>query len=371
MLVIIGNGFDLRCGLETDYIKYFKNRYNKQVFKSFISSFENYYESKSLSAFKDFFQKFVDEIFIEITIWDMVFIKEQVTNKKSGWYYIENIIKDYLVNDKLSLNSIRNKLNLDKNLELFYHLLSAFFQSKSLTFSQLQYYEWLLKQLNILEKDFAKYVKYQLETHVGYLNDANRVFNQLCKLCSSRTKEISVISFNYTKPDLFYEGSIFNKSVSITNLTNVHGTIFDNVIFGIDEKDISDKKYISPSDLKYAFTKTARKFNNFEKESDFQLNKNEEAILFFGHSLNQQDYSYFQSIFDYYSIYSSDIKIIFVYFNFDKTKKIKAEMVDSAIKLLKEYGSTMSNIGNGNNLLHKMLLENRLLIKELTDYNYL
>lgn len=34
-------------------------------------------------------------------------------------------------------------------------------------------------------------------------------------------------------------------------------------------------------------------------------------IAFFGHSLSKLDYSYFQTIFDFYDLYSSDVTLAF------------------------------------------------------------
>ena len=37
------------------------------------------------------------------------------------------------------------------------------------------------------------------------------------------------------------------------------------------------------------------------------------TIVFYGHSFAPADYSYFQSIFDYYNIYDNDITLVFYY----------------------------------------------------------
>ena len=82
-------------------------------------------------------------------------------------------------------------------------------------------------------------------------------------------------------------------------------------------------------------------------------------IKFYGHSLSEADYSYFQSIFDYYHIYdNSNVSLLFYYSE-------GYEQIDSIYKLINDYGKTMINQDQGKNLIHKLLLENRLKIIKL------
>lgn len=39
-------------------------------------------------------------------------------------------------------------------------------------------------------------------------------------------------------------------------------------------------------------------------------------------------------------------------------------MIDRVVKLIKTYGNTLDNKDHGKNLLHKLKLENRILIKD-------
>ena len=82
-------------------------------------------------------------------------------------------------------------------------------------------------------------------------------------------------------------------------------------------------------------------------------------IKFYGHSLNEADYSYFQSIFDYYNLYeNTNVSLIFYYSKgFEQTDKV--------YQLINTYAKTLSNKDQGNNLTHKLLLENRLKIVEI------
>ena len=180
-----------------------------------------------------------------------------------------------------------------------------------------------------------------------------------------KNKRNIVINLNYT--------TYLREMDYISEMTNVHGT-FENPIFGIDNTEIGNDREF------YYLTKTSRVlFNNTIKE-DFKLpNKIEiSKICFFGHSLARADYSYFQSIFDYYDIYDSEVRLEFKYYNYIKDKKelsdeekeerkdeVKSNMHKSVIELMNDYGDTASNKSKGENLLHKLILENRIKIIEV------
>ena len=92
------------------------------------------------------------------------------------------------------------------------------------------------------------------------------------------------------------------------------------------------------------------------------------VIKFFGHSLSEADYSYFQSIFDYYNIYeNSDSSLEFCYLDFDvkNPNKVKNDTLDAVYRLINSYGATLHNKDQGKNLMHKLFLENRIKIKEI------
>jgi hypothetical protein len=84
------------------------------------------------------------------------------------------------------------------------------------------------------------------------------------------------------------------------------------------------------------------------------------TIKFYGHSLSEADYSYFQSIFDYYNFYdNSKVDLMFCYSN-------GHEQIDAIYRLINAYGKTLVNQEQGKNLMHKLLLENRIKIAEVS-----
>lgn len=93
-------------------------------------------------------------------------------------------------------------------------------------------------------------------------------------------------------------------------------------------------------------------------------------IKFYGHSLSEADYSYFQSIFDGINLYEGNTRLIFFYRPRRDNTAVEGaripdndaanEMKDKVTKLLLTYGNTLTNKDHGKNLIHKLILEGRL-----------
>ena len=151
--------------------------------------------------------------------------------------------------------------------------------------------------------------------------------------------------------------------------SNVHGKLCNkqcsedcvssSVIFGIDDKLIQLQK---TNELRL-FSKTYRKMSDTSTPISI-LPKNDGQpieIKFYGHSLSEADYSYFQSIFDFYNLYDNyNVSLLFYYSK-------GYEQNDEIYRLINSYGKTLENKDRGKNLIHKLLLENRLKIVEVPE----
>lgn len=376
MLLILGNGFDIQCGLRTDYLSFFKKRYSEKRFddlKTCINQLEylrfdsnkteHDIESPVITVW-DYYNRYNKDLFKLISLWDFIFIRENVLDSNPGWHNIENLIFDYIANNKITYAGIiavekksdNNSILKDDKLSLILYLL---FDKMSLKFSPMLFNEWLLEQLNIIEEAFKEYVKQELaEKKDIYLERTSKLYMCFTKITDYDHKPLSLINFNYTTPEI---GGKEEKYV-----TNIHGSVNKGkIIFGIDEKNSENDSWIDPKDTKYLFTKTARKIHSYDDEENFVLNKyGDKNILIYGHSLNIQDYSYFQSVFDNYNISEGNVIVYVAWTNYDKKRKIRATTVNDVIKLLKYYGNSMKN-DKGKNLLHRMLLEKRIRIVEI------
>lgn len=95
-------------------------------------------------------------------------------------------------------------------------------------------------------------------------------------------------------------------------------------------------------------------------------------IKFYGHSLAQADYAYFQAIFDGVDLYESQTKLIFFYRPWKKADGVRVSVAEArtdmnrkVANLLSTYGSTLDNKDHGKNLMHKLLIEGRLNVRTI------
>ncbi len=374
-LIIIGNGFDLYCGLKSCYSDFYAARYTD----SFIKDIENIKGNTG-----DF-----DTRNAEITLWDIVLVKCENVMEMS-WKDVEDTIRNYLeyaIDDvQYTADLIKYYITLEekfipkKNKLVPKHIRTfrinlAKFVANSIYIDEREWYEQnenyleinvildvLFDELEKFEKIFRDYL-YDTEEYKNKLSPYYAASKDLLKTItnyglgydgeSKSNSKINILSFNYTTP--------FKENPNIL-IRNVHGKLDNsNIIFGIDHS-YAKKQFIR-------FTKTYRtlRHTNTDVSSDFQ--KNLTAIKIFGHSLSRADYSYFESILDKIDIYNSDVKLYFFYDRYKSTEseniEIDVTQNDAVISLLSDYADSMTNLNHKNNLIHKLILENRIFIKDI------
>lgn len=334
----------------------------------------------------------------KIDFWTFLFwykyIKENDGNK--DWFEIELEIKAFLIsirnNDNPDLtflsNDILNVLGIenlwyDKDSD-FSDILKKVDRNRKLDailtlyFSQLKnknegdIYIGLYNELLKFEEKFKNYINVLLDKYIHSDPNNLRIYrDNFLELINHDIihNEYSVLNFNYTSfsnnfdPNKTMESEFTRNNQKITIFeANIHGNYNKISIFGIDQKDIETETPF------YQFTKTYRKMIEQEKLSSFTLpNKNAiDEVIFYGHSLSDADYSYFQSIFDYYDIYQSNIRLTFLYSEYgikENYIRLRRKQIKNVTTLLNKYGATLGNNDRGKNLVHKLLLENRLGFK--------
>ena len=373
-LYILGNGFDLYLGLKTRYSDYFKNRKIseeffekiKLIFKNSIGSY-NYDARGKVYAVFDYDETLLNMQIIQLykDIEKNLFYLYLIFLKKCdlNWNEVESNILPFIRDTskifKLKMETILG--NIEKN-EMYKYLLIAKVIIKDR--KNLSFLDFMMEQLNLFEKDFGNYIG-SLEIKEENKNRLINIFRTTCRK--------KIINFNYSiflqdlidryKDIAFSEIEIARRIKSIESIVNIHGD-FKNPIFGIDSHNTEEQFQ--------NFTKTSRILNN-DTVGNFELPKPEKlrTINFFGHSLSEADYSYFQSLFDYYDIYSSNIKLNFMYSEYDKNDltRAKRETHNNVVKLMKNYGEKLENKDKGKNLLHKLLIENRIKLINVDKEN--
>lgn len=362
-LVILGNGFDLRLGLKSSFSDFYNNTQLLKV-ENWIRNPNDLKTIReinyiSLLLYYTFYSKKLDpkgQLWFQKRFRDIFGINEGIAD----WMNVEGFVEKILTSPRIK-ESIRtcDIVLSGRDIERTWLFLNGdsiiYYISKVLLireYKDIDYYQFVFKELQLFEKDFSKYLLEEVSN-----KDSNYSVNRpdlLRYIVQPHNYDIEVLNFNYTSPKRFEFPEL-----------NIHGKLVDeNIIIGIDFKDNRDLNVLP-------FTKTYRKLLSTKVSN--VLNGHFDEIIIYGHSLGRQDYSYFQSIFDYVDLYGGKTVVRFVYsdyFKKDDNEKddLKKEKANSLFSLIEEYGNTLDNKDNGKNLLHKLLLEGRIRL-ELNNFD--
>lgn len=405
-LLILGNGFDLHCGLKSSYDNFFKS--------AIVDKQGGHFGIKQLKAgVSGFWENLLLEYY------------KVYGDKNYNWCYIESIIQNTILDIRQELWSpIQCGYNNNQDPVMYYR------GANPIDIYVLRYCGWflqnnidagkgcseeqvrqlllnrLLQELYCLEKRFCEYLRDNIIDKQGrglntayvlnavnllakLTNFTNKTFDNFDLLTTQEEKEVIVYQTEYQTNTHWKKVNVLNKeflklknvhilSFNYTALfdillvdapcfyNNVHGKLCNkkcegcnssNIIFGIDDSIIQSQAENSELRL---FSKTYRKMLDATPPTKIlPANNIPVTIKFYGHSLSKADYSYFQSIFDYYNLYgNNNVDLVF---NYSKGY----EQTDAIYALISAYGKTLNNSDQGKNLIHKLLLENRLKIQEV------
>lgn len=399
-LLILGNGFDLRCNLKSSYEDFFENCIIDRSSPESLSLKEN---QASTFGFweKLLFHRHTKYKSLEKKWFDIEkLIKNTISSINSDYYY--RVLSD-LESGKVPIYEYGSIVDPEEK-----HILNFcgdfIISEKKGDDNETKFLLniRLLEELSILERRFCKYLSEKIDEE--YVLKAIKL---LFKLTDKDDNKIQGMDDVFTRsvylelwrknkigignPQKFddalveeFEGlsSLYVLNFNYTNLfdilevknpcvyNNVHGKLCQvkcnkecrsNIIFGIDDFIVQSQQ---KDDTFRIFSKTYRKLH-YTDSSEKNLPPNNSgfpiSIKFYGHSLSEADYSYFQSIFDYYNLY--DNNQVFLSFYYSKG----FEQTDEIYRLIKTYGETLVNKEQGKNLIHKLLLENRIRIVEINE----
>ncbi len=383
-LIVIGNGFDLACGLKSSYADFFGGRLQA---------------ADSIGDCEEEWRKALDEN--HLTTWDFIL---RLGIGGPDWCNLEKVIGDWVLpaatdggQDEASIsdqllgildlpvfqdvpsfmedNLFDSYLGTDSELRLrdvarcVWHR-AGYKAGQGMERSRLL--DFLLAELRVVEDQFKRYLIGQSDNAAGYLNEAVSLLEDMAwdDLSRSEVKEeydktrTSVLSFNYTTPFIYS-----NRVIEEENVVNIHGRLDNEIVFGVDGKECMSDLDALPFTKTYRVASMGVKMGNPLYDTvagDIGWSKTM-TIKFFGHSLGEADYSYFQSIFDGVNLYGGSTKLVFYFRPWPgkDEEELHAETVRSVTKLLTTYGATLDNRDHGKNLMHKLLLEGRLEVKRL------
>lgn len=384
-LVILGNGFDLASGLNSTY-----DNFINYILK------ENNLTSAEIVTMFDY--KTNGELFgsnaLKLNIWYLLFFYSKLS-KDVTWREVERQILKWikLLNNKRTTSKISlvkdimlktDKQTLSINSEPIPWIMWYKMKETSEFQSCENISDYLFQELNKLEKKFETFLFEEAgySRNFDYFDCSQDILKQILEHGGFNDR-YNIMSFNYTDPwnDRWEEMFGPLKIIMPENNSMVHGVAFRNkddlkrIIFGIDDEGVAS------GSSEYKFTKVYRTlFMNSDTRINERykpgriFNSSLKAIKFYGHSLGEADYGYFQQMFDYLDLYeNNDLKLFFYFSNWKDSGKTDEELLQEQIfsvsKLIEKYGNTMDNKHHGNNLLTRLIQNKRIIIKKLDVKN--
>ncbi|MBR6020632.1 MAG: hypothetical protein IK055_10500 [Lachnospiraceae bacterium] len=346
-MLVIGNGFDLKCGLESSFAQYLDSDYYKSSSDKVKKTFEYVREElngtgQHVDNHRQLYDLFEDN---EISFWDYYFAIPHI-------FKFSNIVLWHDFETKLHtlINNARHWTSLLGGSGEYYDISSADWKNSMAIISTINemkvvrnciLHEYmrhfgiefndaafgLMKELKEFEKKFGNYIAEQQSVNKDYATKAESLINTLL----GKDHQLAYVStFNYS--------DIKCIAPSNCDIWHVNGNT-DRPIFGIDLSEST------PASSKwYSFTKTYRRLE-LEGNAEFlPQNKEYTRVVVFGHSLTEQDYSFFYALFNRLNLSDSrrlknGTTIEFMYSGYEgkPADEARHDTIENVLKLLQSY----------------------------------
>ena len=349
-LLVLGNGFDLNCGLESRFSDYFleKAEFIKNATSISDSPLcDNIWDLLLYMAFYDETEKgryFARPNKKDILWMDVESLIEKVVLKNCNYVGLREPYVDLI---KSAFNFRSARLNDNSHADL----LRRYFSNLEVK-DTFDVYDFLYVQLKEFEKQFRDYLaKVFYESRI-YKNRSNRLLKSLV----NEGDAFSIISFNYTVP--------FASTLDSKTSCNIHGTLESGIIIGYDSSKL-ESNVTHGINLSKSWQKMALDLGPYNMPDK----KHIKNIKIYGHSLGAQDYAYFHAIFDYYNLYDGDVVLTFCYTKYGKTEEenenIKTQLITKIHNLLSDYTINSGKESKVKTIISKLEIENRLKLEEV------
>lgn len=393
-LIIIGNGFDLQAGLKSSYSDFFKSDFAVNA-NNFWINILNHEMLGEYNRWGDI-EGLLAEVLNDSEEWinQQIYCRYMTELKLPKFWQIEygdynriNRIKKHQLEWKKweeELFGIDAAVLAIMCAEEIYNFVDKFKDATDeirLSFQFMGYQSperysshgirsieryvrnFLYNELKEFELLFTRYLSNEVLNTIAYKRKANQLLLRLSDIGTTKhantNDTISLLSFNYTNP--------FLKNLPMKlNIKNVHGDLKnENIIFGVD----AQSQYTSNEETKIKegivpFTKARRILEQGGRNKKWCLPREISEIIIYGHSLSYADNSYFYSVFDVANIYESQTTIILAYSKYNEDFNL-GPIKDILFNLITSYGLKMTNKQQGKNLVHRLVLENRIQFIEI------
>jgi hypothetical protein len=384
--IVLGNGADIHCGLNTRYSDFFATRKDcYRAIEEWIISSPNplTYVQESASNWEDFRPR--PSLPQDLTLWELLFYLISSNHGGSlkipdldriNWCDIESVMRSSLTGDSLPLfgrvinypvqwtNIIKlftDKTFLNKNKPdnpnevVLAMYIKEFWSPKDVQEIKQSFYSNLLDDLQKFETMFGEFVAKQITSL--YSENLQSLIQK--ELSNGFNTVASIDSFNYSNPGLL------ETNAPIRHLNGDSKA----PIFGIDSLGISTN---SPE---YIFTKTWRHLERDAQNAERQISNPFQNVVIYGHSLNAQDFSYFFPIFDSMNLRDPTqhgvLAIGYTVFDSSRTQSIRRSLIKSVAYLFEKYEDYIRGGEiKDHHLLDSLVTFNRLLIFQVPEIEH-
>lgn len=352
-IAIIGNGFDLHLGLKSRIKDFLETR----IFEFDGDKYN--YSGINLLFLLLYYRFFASGEYD-------YYIFRRVENSNPSWVDVEGFLKKIATEEKTreflydiygSYASIYYPVKyVDSSLSnAIFELFTI--RKPSLSGSNSVVDKILLDDLIEFETLFKKYMNSQVTNYKVYKSESDKFIRKIIQQvlgCDNKIQPIIYLyNFNYTT---------INSLITVSS--NVHGSLGKQIVIGYDSTESSSKDEI------FELSKDWQKIN---VESDIDLRHIQaKDIIFYGHSLGEQDYPYFFEIFDSTGLLSekSNTIVYFCYSEFGDKQEQKDFLINYRIgiaKLLNAYERYKNGNDRRNTIVTKLKSQNRLRIIKIAN----
>lgn len=353
VLLVIGNGFDRKCGLPSSFSQYLESDYYKPYINRIKKIDRNLSEALRLPKYDGFaiYDKYVANYY-GLSFWDLYFglphlykfldiqkwcdFEEKINGFINDFVELTGDYKAIIDVDCIKLEPEFYKDTHYKRKLILYLYLKSILPSgdvRDLRLSQQDLNYILFEQLQEYEKKFGQYINAIQKANPDYISTADNLINHML----DKDKLAYINSFNYS--DL---------TTIIKDVWHINGDV-DMPIFGVDYPNIR------PCDMnRYRYTKTYRRLELTGKETYYPRKKDYTKIIVYGHSLNRQDYSYFFALFNMLDLKndrSSTKRSYYIEFVYSKhgaktSKEVREELIARVLNMFYAYNKEVLNESN-------------------------
>lgn len=352
-LLVLGNGFDLNCGLESSFSQYM----NSQYYKPFLDRIHRAY-NYVLNCLIGYGTRALDErpynMILEdkeLSFWDFYFAIPHLSKVADIrlWHDFETKLFELVNSGKnrrgefqsiLTMSWDKSDINRLSAPDHICFTVQRIILNDYMSCRKMDKGDHVLVLLNDLkhfERKFGAYISLQQKDNREYNKRAVSLIDELLGKDSSGIRHtLSYINtFNYTN---IKEVGFKNRTRTDYAVWHVNGDT-TNPIFGIDisEQEPADSKW-------YSFTKTYRRLELEGNDEYYPTSKKNNRVVVYGHSLTKQDYSFFYALFNRLNLgdehrLQNGTSIRFAYSAYEgKTAdEARHDTIESVLRLLQGY----------------------------------